>query len=67
LTFVKKKRQEYKESKTIMWDVIGDTFDNVTGTDIMKITNLSLDEHELERNLFVSVVVGASGSTISRN
>jgi predicted RNA-binding protein len=51
----KKKRQEYKESKTIMWDVIGDTFDNVTGTDIMKITNLSLDEHELEQNLFVSV------------
>jgi hypothetical protein len=35
-----------------MWDVGGDEFDLVDGAGILQVSSLSLDEPELEANLF---------------
>jgi hypothetical protein len=50
-----------------MWDVAGDALDNLTDIGIMEITNLSLDEPELEHILFVGEATGVSNPIVSRN
>ena len=35
-----------------MWDIDGDRFDSFDGAGVLEITNLSLDESDVEKNLF---------------
>lgn len=45
-------RRAYSQGQTKMWNVAGDTFDSLDDLGILGVTELSLDEPELEAVLF---------------
>jgi len=47
LCFLWKNSSNYKKEKTKLWDVAGDDF-SLDNNEILEITNLSLDELDLE-------------------
>ncbi|XP_034217319.1 uncharacterized protein LOC117628874 [Prunus dulcis] len=54
LRLLSRKRPEYKEGETHMWDVGGDAFDSMDleNAGVLEIANLSLDEPDLEGIIF---------------
>ena len=54
LRLLSRKRPEYKEGETHMWDVGGDPFDSMDleNAGVLEIANLSLDEPDLEGIIF---------------
>ncbi|KAI5310996.1 hypothetical protein L3X38_026285 [Prunus dulcis] len=54
LLLLSRKRSEYKEGETHMWDARGDAFDSMDleNAGVLEIANLSLDKPDLEALIF---------------
>jgi hypothetical protein len=48
LRHLSRRTESYKTWETKMWDVGGDSFESLSGVEILEIANLSLDEPELQ-------------------
>ncbi|KAG8369343.1 hypothetical protein BUALT_Bualt14G0001500 [Buddleja alternifolia] len=56
LRLLSRNTPQYMQGDTKMWDVGGDAFESSDDVGILEIANLSLDEPELENDLFVDEV-----------
>lgn len=49
LRLLSRRKPQYQEGLTKMWDIAGDSFDSFNDIGILELANLSLDEPELEK------------------
>jgi hypothetical protein len=55
LRHLSRRTESYKTGETKMWDVRGDSFESLSGVEILEVANLSLDEPELQSVSFEDV------------
>ncbi|WCJ24667.1 hAT transposon superfamily [Euphorbia peplus] len=53
LRLLSRSTQSYAQGQTKMWDVGGDTFETPDGAGLLEVANISLDEPEFEKIVFV--------------
>ena len=57
LHILSRKHPEYSQGETKLWDIVGDSFEDVG---MLEVTNVSLDEPDLEAGIFTGDGSGPS-------